>query len=507
MPDGGKGGTVNVAPKIGLQLRFALAVVGTFFLLLLAAVPIWCAYYLLEDSNYVFWAGRQIPEGIITGCALVIFFYLLLLYAFFAKQHNEAQIEHTMMLLGNVSVMIFGVSFMLVSLPLSHQVDITVTNLLYRCDTSAQTHRLYEYSQVLHNIRAMPGCADKYSVEECEGYQEAAPYTTLLRAMEASYHCSGFCINTPPTVVPEFKGAPPNNTFYMTPHVVRAPCLRCPGTTRFENGETVFVQKEKASLLSGRRQARHEMLATDSSEGSAAETSSSDCECPEHGVPEHSLNGWRWNGRDWSYNGMDWYNSTWRAPPLFHLSDGGYEYPTCEGMAARDMKNFAGDTARFLFFYGVYLVGISVATGFLKLSSVCKSRKPEEEVIVKQAYEWALNDPDGTGVVTAPVTHFVSAPAAHPTIAIAAPRASQGFVSAPAAHPASTMGMSSFHAPQTIFAPVTSPPRSVIAHPVVTTTAVAHPVMMAGTQVSANPTFARPVITSSTEINGSPLVV
>merc|ERR1719401_2489736 len=86
---------------------------------------------------------------------------------------------------------------MLLSLPLSQQAIDTYNHLMHQCDFSEHTHRLYEYSQVLHNMRRLPGCADKYTVEECEGYEDGPPYTSFLKAMEADFRCSGFCYKPP----------------------------------------------------------------------------------------------------------------------------------------------------------------------------------------------------------------------------------------------------------------------------------------------------------------------
>ena len=62
------------------------------------------------------------------------------------------------MMIANIFITLLGLSLMLLSLPLSRQSIETYNNLMHRCDYSEQTHRMYEYSQVLHNIRATPAC-------------------------------------------------------------------------------------------------------------------------------------------------------------------------------------------------------------------------------------------------------------------------------------------------------------------------------------------------------------
>merc|ERR1719235_2559288 len=97
------------------------------------------------------------------------------------------------MMFGNVFITLFGLLLMIVSLPLEWQAQNVGTALMYHCDTDPITPRLYEYSQVLQNIRASPECAKKYSVEECAGYQESLPYTEYLKQMEQHFKCAGFC--------------------------------------------------------------------------------------------------------------------------------------------------------------------------------------------------------------------------------------------------------------------------------------------------------------------------
>merc|ERR1719375_1041423 len=98
--------------------------------------------------------------------------------------------EQTMFLIAIVFCLVLGLSLLLlIGFPLLRQANKAYENIMTRCDFSEQTRRLYEYSQVLHNIRAQPECAAKFSVEECTGYEEASPYTSFLKSMEADLHC------------------------------------------------------------------------------------------------------------------------------------------------------------------------------------------------------------------------------------------------------------------------------------------------------------------------------
>merc|ERR1719498_1520732 len=141
-------------------------------------------------------------------CVSIIFLYAVTIFAFFSCSRPSVQTEQTIMMIANIFITLLGLVLMLVSLPLSRQSIETYNNLMHRCDYSEQTHRMYEYSQVLHNIRAMPDCAKKFSVEECEGYKEAPPYTTFLKTMENDFRCSGFCYKAPAAPVTPVAAAP-----------------------------------------------------------------------------------------------------------------------------------------------------------------------------------------------------------------------------------------------------------------------------------------------------------
>ena len=44
----------------------------------------------------------------------------------------------------------------------------------------------------LNQLRSQPECATATSVEECDGYEQAPPYTTFLKTLESEFRCSGF---------------------------------------------------------------------------------------------------------------------------------------------------------------------------------------------------------------------------------------------------------------------------------------------------------------------------
>lgn len=301
---------IKVQPKWDFKSRLVtptsmFVIGGSFLLFMLAVTPVWNAVSLLQDFNYTFWSGHHVPHCIIITCASIILLYIAISSVFFGRTQASAQTEQMIMNMATIFITLFGVALMLASLPLTWEANLTSTNLLHNCDASAQTHRLYEYSQVLQNIRATPECAKKFSVEECAGYQDSPPYTNYLKQMESSFMCAGFCYR--PSSAPAAKAA-------------------------LLGVESRHVRTHTVTALT---------LATD-----AAEVRTVNVE-----VAQSDL------GASATY-----------PPTLF--SDANFQ-ASCEGMASRDMQSFAGDVGSQMFFQGIYLVLIAVATGFLKLMGLC----------------------------------------------------------------------------------------------------------------------------------------
>lgn len=290
---------------------------GILLLMMLCVVPLWNALALMSDPNYTFWAGTAVPIWIVVLCISIVVLYCVTIMIFFSTARPQVQTEQTIMMIANIFITLLGLVLMLVSMPLSRQAVDTYTNLMYRCDYSEMTHRMYEYSQVLHNIRRTPECAERYSVEECAGYEDAQPYTGFLKNMENSLRCSGFCYRAPGQEVSSTAGM----SLASLARGDRAPAAG--RKARHQDAMTPLALT--ASAAEAARQLPQGF-------GSAAQAAS-------------------------------------KYPPTL-FSDANYQ-ASCEGMAARDMKNFAGDVGFQTFYQGIYLVLIAIATGFLKLIGFC----------------------------------------------------------------------------------------------------------------------------------------
>jgi hypothetical protein len=310
---------------------------GIILLMMLCIVPIWNALALLSDFNYTFWVGSEVPTWMVSMCLIIIVLYTITVTVFFTAAKQQVQTEQTIMMIANIFITLLGLVLMLISLPLSRQSMATYNNLMYRCDYSEQTHRLYEYSQVLHNIRRTPACAEKYTVEECPGYEEAPPYTTFLKEMESTFRCSGFCYQASgKAALIESKMEPQADRYlankgHRQDHITPLTLGPAPPA-----GQVVTLAAASGGALANQGHLVGQVQP--STVGRVTE-------------------------------------ATLTYPPTL-FSDANYQ-ASCEGMAARDMKNFSGDVGFQTFYQGIYLVLIAIATGFLKLVGFCVRRDTE----------------------------------------------------------------------------------------------------------------------------------
>jgi len=297
--------------------------IGTGILLLsmLCVVPMSNAISLLMDNNYVFWIGRSLPITLIGFCLGMILVYIVTIMTFFGYARPSVQTEQTIIMIAQIFITLFGLILMLCSLPLSRQTAESYNNLMHRCDFAEQSHRMFEYSQVLYNIRLQPECLKKFSVEECDGYADAPPYTTMLKSMETDFRCSGFCYRKPDGDV----------------------------SNKVENKQTVEptaawqrANNPTSALHLGSKHHKHHKRKDHISKVSLVEANATEAEAE---APANQY-----------------------PPTLF--SDGNYQ-ASCEGMAARDLRNFAGDIGFQTFIQGVCLAFIAILTGFLKLIGFC----------------------------------------------------------------------------------------------------------------------------------------
>jgi len=396
-----------------LDTQMTFICVGVLLLAMMCIVPIWNATALMSDENYVFWVGRATPVCIITLTLGLVVLYVATVFIFVGCARSQFS-EQTVMMMANIFITLLGLILILMSLPLTREAVETYTTLMHQCDVAPQTHRLYEYSQVLQNIRGIPECAAKYSVEECLGYEDAVPYTSFLKSMESRYRCAGFCYHptsADATLAAPFQtfGPAPGNSFCGGDYLASTSVLSMPGcqakcredvrckyfsywatgkshwchtTARCDTLERdgdhvvwIYSRQERAAE-SGRwelaQEAEGDFHQDNATSGRAAGHQTASRRHVDHvtHVSTLQLDG---NGAQAPATARQEPLTASAYPPTL-FSDANY-HASCEGMAAREMKNFVGDVGAQTFYQGVYLVFIAICTGFMKLVGFCAQRE------------------------------------------------------------------------------------------------------------------------------------
>eukprot|EP00440_Ansanella_granifera_P015768 gb/GFBE01017127.1/.p1 GENE.gb/GFBE01017127.1/~~gb/GFBE01017127.1/.p1 ORF type:complete len:279 (+),score=52.08 gb/GFBE01017127.1/:1-837(+) len=172
---------------------------GIVLLFMLCVMPMWSALELLQDFSFAYFNGQLVPGLMLGLCVSVLSSYYVVMSNFFRRAPVDEL--RGAMSITHMFVGLLGLVLVLMSFPLSWQAS-SAASAMAKCRGSEDTvQRLYEFSQVLQNIRGLPSCAMKLSVEECSGYSDAPPYTSFLKDMEKQFQCSGFCYQPSPESV------------------------------------------------------------------------------------------------------------------------------------------------------------------------------------------------------------------------------------------------------------------------------------------------------------------
>lgn len=161
------------------------------------ALPVLCAYQLLEDKHYRFWMGTDYPYKLLAIACGSLALLVGTSYSLFHWAPASDLNEWTMAHVAAVFSALTGVALVLVSLTGSANLAVTAGRLAHGCqNTMAESMLLIDYTQVLYNIRNHPDCEGKRSVEECDGWS-SNKYTEYARHLENDLKCGPLCADTP----------------------------------------------------------------------------------------------------------------------------------------------------------------------------------------------------------------------------------------------------------------------------------------------------------------------
>eukprot|EP00927_Polykrikos_kofoidii_P001095 TRINITY_DN1039_c0_g1_i2.p1 TRINITY_DN1039_c0_g1~~TRINITY_DN1039_c0_g1_i2.p1 ORF type:complete len:412 (+),score=65.96 TRINITY_DN1039_c0_g1_i2:150-1238(+) len=325
-------------------------------LILLCYPPILNAFELLYNSNYSFFVGPTIPKTMIVLCTGICVLYMVGSRAILSLRKIDWRDDVMVATLTISTIALLGVVLMLISLPIARQSGELYNNLMHRCDFNEQSHRLVEYSQVLHNIRVTPECAKRISIEDCDGYDEAPPYTTFLKAMEEKFQCSGFCHMNPQKML-SLLDPPRTNTSLLSRQAI---------ATEHSRSETSMIEGQTVGDAPHPRHVDHvvpiSLLGISSREvgravGRAVTNEDKGFVTSNHGeAPKAALAHLSSVFRESA--------STMYPPTLF--SDANFQ-ASCEGMLARDMSSVVGDVAFQAYYQGLYLLVLALLLWVFKM--------------------------------------------------------------------------------------------------------------------------------------------
>mmetsp|Transcript_16740 Transcript_16740/g.45754 ORF Transcript_16740/g.45754 Transcript_16740/m.45754 type:complete len:477 (-) Transcript_16740:52-1482(-) len=161
------------------------------------------------------WFSSNAAATILAICLAAVVLYMLSLNYFFARAKSEARRDYSSMFtIWAVFVFVMGAALMLLSVPISSEADKAYSEMLSTCETGFRTRDLYVTSQALQSLRQTPGCAERYTVEGCVGFQTTV-YSQVLKSMEAEFKCAGFCYN-PAGITPYDATSQPVATNYTS---------------------------------------------------------------------------------------------------------------------------------------------------------------------------------------------------------------------------------------------------------------------------------------------------
>lgn len=168
---------------------------GAFLIALMCVCPVWDAIGMLLNRNYVFWMGPILPLVIVTLWGFCVLVFLMGTDFIFATSPFRDPRLQALMFVPSVSFVALGLITILVSVPMSTEVNQVRDDLMFRCGQTPETELLQEHYVSLLELRKQPECMKEASVESCSGYKAGEPRSEYLKFLEKTFHCSGFCVS------------------------------------------------------------------------------------------------------------------------------------------------------------------------------------------------------------------------------------------------------------------------------------------------------------------------
>lgn len=388
----------NHLTKIVAHMRNVWVFVGFYVLLMLVMVPLWNANRLLLDPSFAFFAGKNIPRGMLSVCVSIPILYTCTVSLIFKRGSLQAITEQTMLAAVLAFIALLGLAFLLLSIPISYHAASTYDDIARDCTTSDKSRELFQTSQALQYLKQSEACAGMISVTQCPGYTDTT-YAAVLKDFEFEYSCSGYCYQTAPPSVPTLlqisavSGGPGHKRVSL-----RQKRLAGSSATPL-SAEHHFTQqhagvgdpyKPKALTVTDEHFERASEMKKASSELSKLDDDATPTASERL---RHFASALRMKRKATdedevipniseeivgtqvaAFDGGDMANFiAMNTPPLYAptlFSNMNWQ-ASCDGASANFMRSGAGDIAVQTFYYGISLMALTIIVGFMTLLGAC----------------------------------------------------------------------------------------------------------------------------------------
>lgn len=195
-PGSAKAGKFTAAPPHVAMSAYMVTCGGAFLLTIIIGLPIFDAYKLTQNFNYVYWNGKEVLYVCMVVLALIPFLYVALCRCVFHGPRMHLWKTSDVGLLGAAGACVVGVAFLMIASLSSHSSYSSQMALMHTCEVTSHTRaaRIW-YTQALE-LRRTPECASVSSIEDCPGFDNLANQVDewmYFRTLEKTFTCAGFC--------------------------------------------------------------------------------------------------------------------------------------------------------------------------------------------------------------------------------------------------------------------------------------------------------------------------
>merc|ERR1719401_1051657 len=133
----------------------------------------------------IYWFSTNPAATVLAASLVSVVLYVFAMNYFFARGKPEARgTASSLFFIWAVFILFMGISFMLLSAPITGEAAKAYNEILVNCETAQRARDLFVASQALQALRQSPACKKMMSIEQCVGFQSSV-YTQVLKSMES----------------------------------------------------------------------------------------------------------------------------------------------------------------------------------------------------------------------------------------------------------------------------------------------------------------------------------